>query len=433
MPERTVPDDEADHAGEADDVDSAGETGWPLDAHKRSLLAQLARLIAQHGAARFVEARLVRADLRDFPDPWKRTLPAVRTLLDRLFWHAYLDAEVVIEDARGPRVAEHVQLLDSDIDLIEAAHGRVVFQVTEIGNDDVAGLLAHQVGLAFAKQAPESPFREARVEPTAADGTLAAVFLGLGVLAANSAIYRRHASQLVGREVRSEHKIAMAGGLELDDVAFLLAVQDVVREEPQEDALATLSAAAAERFEDWAVALESHHRELSAELGLDDAPSLPLSRTPAPRRTSGDDAPSSKLNAGRRVYRVPHHLYHREIAGVSLGLLGFLAGLIPGLLTTLAGAVAGRLATPRYFRCSDRDCERVMKGELALCPGCGGAIAMTIAHANERLERDEELDAAAASAAAPDDGDTNDASGDDDRDAAGAGDGTGRGAPGRSS
>ncbi len=374
MVERKTSDEEGDGPVTDDgDEDAMAAISWPLDAHKQRLLAQLAGLIARHGAARFVEAPLVRPDARDFPDPWSRTLPALRRLLERLFWHAYLDVELVLKDARAGRSAEQAQLLDSDIDVIDAANGRAVFQVTAIGNDDVAGLLAHRVGLAFVKLSPGAPFREARLEPTAADGTLAAIYLGLGVLAANSAIYHRHASELVGRTVQYEYKVATAGGLNLDDVTFLLAIQDVVREESQRDALGMLSEVAAEWFQAWAAALEPHRAELRAALALDDAPAVPLSRAAVPVHHL-----VSSFNAGRDVYRLPHSIYDRILVGAVLGLLGFFAGPGVGCLTTIAGLSGGYLATPRCFRCSHRDCGCVMRGKLDTCPGCGGTIVNTV-------------------------------------------------------
>src|SRR5665647_662945 len=125
-----------------------------LASHERALLGELAELIRRFGAERFVTSPLVRANLRDFPDPWEPTVRAVHTVLYRLFWHAYIDASIVVEDVRAAAPPDHRRLTRSEIELAEAAHGRTLFHIASIGNDDVAGALAHQVGTAFLMLAP---------------------------------------------------------------------------------------------------------------------------------------------------------------------------------------------------------------------------------------------------------------------------------------
>ena len=113
-----------------------------------------------------------------------------------MLWLCYVDLDVAIDEppgrgrAVGPRCCG-----SSAIAWAETADGVARFEVGEIGNDDVAGLMSHEVGRAFAAWlADAAPYREAAAEPPSTrDGSIAAVYLGLGVLAANSATYNRTA------------------------------------------------------------------------------------------------------------------------------------------------------------------------------------------------------------------------------------------------
>lgn len=365
---------------------------WPLESHERELVGELAELIRRFGAERFVTLPLVRADLRDFPDPWEPAIPAVHTVLYRLFWHAYIDAAIVVEDDRPALPPDHRRLTSSEIELGEAQHGRVVFHVVSIGNDDVAGALAHQVGTAFLLLAPPDPFRDAMPDPTEAEGSLAAVYLGLGVLATNSARYDRRVSELVGNSVLTESQIATAGGLEQHDLAFLLAVQDIVRAEPQ-DALATLSTVPGELVAACRAELASHREELRALLALDDAPVRALTRSAEPPRvTDVDIRDLRKFNAGSRVFRVPFRSWNPPLLLGTVGSLAFIVNPIVGGAAAVAGLIAGRVISKPGFRCSDPTCEAVSFSELAICTNCGGTVAGTIKHASLRLDAEEEHD-----------------------------------------
>ena len=361
-----------------------------LRSHERALLGELAELIRRFGADRFVTTNLVRADLRDFPDRWEPTIRAVHAVLYRLFWHAYIDSAIVVEDVRAPAAPDHRRLTTSEIELAEAMRGRTVFHVASIGNDDVAGALAHQVGTAFLLLAPPDPFREAAPDPSEAEGSLAAVFLGLGVLAANSARYQRRVSEFVGNSVLSEQQIATAGGLEQHDLAFLLAVQDIVRDEAQ-DALATLAKVPADLVSARRAELAPHKGELRTLLALDDAPARPLSRSPAPPKPAEiSDRDLRKFNAGVRVFRVPFRSWNPPILLGTLGTIGFALGPIVGAGTAFAGLIAGRMMSKPGFRCSDPACEAITRAELPICPHCGGTVAATIKHARDRLDAEEE-------------------------------------------
>lgn len=371
--------------------------GWPLTHEQRALVVFVGELIARAGAERFASAHLVCADERDFPGAWEPTRAAVHALLYRLFWHAHLDAEIEVEDHRRGVAPTHRMLETSVIELVAAGAGRAAFQIESIGNDDVAGLLAHRVGAAFLEVLPPDPFREAKREATPAEASTAAVYLGLGVLVANSSLYARRASRLVGQQVHSEQQMATVGGLSIDEASLLLAVQDLVRDDAPE-ALATLHPPQQEWLERWREALEAHEDELRAMLALDRSEPRPLARAPAPRVP----APSAELelrqfNRGRTTFRVAERRSGRSLLGFALGAVGFAVpfGFVVGPALMLAGALAGRRYAKRVFVCTDPECRAQMASELPTCPRCGGTIAETIAHADLRLERLEELEEAA--------------------------------------
>jgi hypothetical protein len=133
-------------------------------------------------------------------------------VLVRLLWLAHVDLDVAIDDQRrfdpAPRRA-------SDIRWIATTAGVARFQIAAIGNDDVVGLLSHEVGLAYAAwQAGAAAYRDAELPPPSErDGSIAAIYLGLGVLATNAALEGH-------------------GGLGLAAAIYLLAIQAVLRDEP---------------------------------------------------------------------------------------------------------------------------------------------------------------------------------------------------------
>jgi hypothetical protein len=83
----------------------------------------------------------------------------------------------------------------TQLELLRADEGRVELVVSSIGNDDVAGIVAHEIGRAYIARLASGghPFRTMEDGlPGAADGSLATIALGLGVVAANAAHHVRH-------------------------------------------------------------------------------------------------------------------------------------------------------------------------------------------------------------------------------------------------
>lgn len=373
------------------DVPMAGEATWPLTRAQHELLAMLATMIGKFGRERFLEAPVVRADARDFPDKWTPTLQAVHQLAYRLCWHAHIEPAIVVEDHR-PLHDDRGLLRDSSID-VTAQAGTITLAVQAIGNDDVAGLLAHAIGRAFLDLSPGEPFRSAHQVSDEVEGSVAAVFLGLGMLAANASLYRRHAAEIRGRDEYSEQKMAAAGGLDICEATLLLAIQDILRDDVS-DALSTLHGPQKDWVEQWRDVLDPHEAELRAALGLDETHEPhPLTRATAPRvAPAADEQARLRINAGLETMRVRQRSYSLAGIGVALTLfgLGFALALLGsssrraevplvvlGLIGTggLALTVRGLRA---YYTCTDTRCFRIIGANETRCPFCGGTVTKTI-------------------------------------------------------
>jgi hypothetical protein len=398
----------------------AGEARWPLTREQQELLVMLSSMIERFGAERFLESKLVRADKSDFPDKWEGTLQSVHQVLYRLCWHAYIDPEIVVEDLRPPVEDAYVMLRSTEIEIASCAAGTVTFHVNLIGNDDVAGLLAHSIGEAFLELSPDlapgEPFRSTTHEADEREASVAAVFLGLGVPAANAAMYRRHASEIRGRDEHSGTKFATAGGLDIADITLLLAIQDILRDEVQ-PALSTLHASQRDWVEQWKDVLDPHEDELREMLGLDKKREpRTLTRSAAPRVAPAHDEKARKrFNVGEDTMRVVRRSYFMLVPAVFVGAMlgagvGRLLGLEPSSGLGLA-AGAGVLACvvfgfwrwcQPYYRCTHGACSGLVGASDPTCRHCGGAITKTVTQKEleaiwakwraEEEERDEQID-----------------------------------------
>jgi len=403
--------------------------GWPATGTQAVLLDQLAELIERGGAAHLLDAPVVKMDTRDFPDPWQPTRAAVERLLARLFWHAHVDLDVAIDDLRAPDAGARL-LSRSTIEWMQTRDGVAEFQLEAIGNDNVAGALSHEIGRAYlAWIAAATPYREARSAPTDRDGSIAAVYLGLGVLAANAAEYHRSAGEIRGRTAVTEWDVVMTGGLSTDEVLYLLAVQAVLRRAPI-DTHATLRSELRDRLRDAIAGLTPHRDALAARLAIDlAAPRTPLEREPAPAQVTDAERPEPDRRArfaSAETYRVSER---RTVLG---GILGFWTGGTLAFVVALAssrgmlspyfviaafvapiviGIGLGRRA--RYDRCYWRQCMRIQPPAATTCPGCGARIAGPIEDFRAELARraeaeDDQLDALRIAAEAEARGDASD-------------------------
>ena len=378
---------------------------WPLGSHHENLLRELARLIALDGAWRLVRGPVVAATTSDYPDAWDESRDALARVVARTLWHAHVDAEIVLEDARGPAVQGRDYLRRTTVELVHADETRIELLASSLGNDDVAGIVAHEIGRAYvARLAGDHPYRKTDAElPDARIGSIATVALGLGVVAANAAHHDRSAGDTIGRTAYHQHEIAHTGGLDWQDLTFLLAVQATVRDDVL-PALDSLRPSQAEDVAAWREVLDDHEAELVALLAIGDVDAeTPPARPDEPREVAihatFDEADLGRANLGKRVFR-----YSERRTG-AFGILGLVAGIVPAVglavllgpaplnvipvgIGLLAGGIYGR--RQRLHRCAT--CRSFVTATATECRHCGGTIAGDIKHPNERLDREEELE-----------------------------------------
>jgi len=172
-----------------------GEPSEPDVETREHLLDVLGEFVALAGAGPLLLPPVEPGEAA-FPDPWAATRAGIALLLRRLAWHAGLDRAIEVEDRQiGARPMERKPA--TRVALLEVRRSAAVFELELIGADDVAGTLAHEIGVAFAVLHPRNgidPYRTADAPAIAVDpdidlerGSIAAVYLGLGVLAANAA------------------------------------------------------------------------------------------------------------------------------------------------------------------------------------------------------------------------------------------------------
>jgi len=384
---------------------------WPLSVVQRELLSDLATLIARGGTWRFLYGPVVAADETDYPDRWDETRAGVAQVLARTLWHAHAAFDATLEDARAPGAQKEGLLRNTMLQLAHIDGQSARFVLQHIGNDDVAGIAAHEVGRAFVGWVARDghPFRTTPEDglPTSELGSLATIYLGLGVVAANAAYHSRASGKVDGNMAYHSHAVGRAGGLDIDDLAFLLAVQAEVRHDVL-PALASLRPTQTEAVAAWRAVLEDHEDELRQLLGLDttsDRESTP-DRPPAPRpvaiEAAFDEALLSKRNHGKRVFRFSEtRLRGQGTLGGIFGLVAGIAGTVTldlhfaiMLVTTVTGFALGFAVggTRPLYRCAT--CESFLDATATLCPVCGGTIAGDIADRNQRLDAEEALEAA---------------------------------------
>jgi hypothetical protein len=326
-------------------------------------------------------------------------------VLARSLWHAYLDLDGIVVDDRAPG-RDSSKLRTTKLALARVDERELDFTLTSIGNDDVAGIVAHQIGRAYAAlcRRAGAPFREASAGelPCSRTGSLATVAIGLGVVAANAAHHERSTGEIVGYTAKSEHQIAQAGGLDVDDLALLLAIQATVRDDVLA-ALDTLRPLQARLVREWRDVLDDREAELRALLGIADEPDADAPARAAQPRTAIargdiDEANMGKRNFGRPVFKYPeHHGWGRMVlgllAGGALGVgaaaaTGSMAALIsPIPVVGLAGFSRGKRKLS--WRCASCGCTEPR--DVLVCKLCGGAFAGEIRHFSERLDAEERL------------------------------------------
>ena len=367
---------------------------------REQLLSVLAQFIAKAGAAPLLLPPIEPGDAA-FPEPWAPRKSGVALLLRRLAWHAGLDRQIDVEDRlAGAPPTERKPA--TAVELIEVRKRTALFVLRFIGEDDVAGTLAHEIGIAWAmlhRPDGDDPYRTGEAPVISVDpdvdlerGSIATVFLGLGVLAANAA--RQHHAVLEGQSfnpmfVAKTGVQVEAGHVPMESLAYLLAVQAVVRgddapprglQREQSDAVAT-----------WMIELRGQASELRARLGI---PSDAQPGTRAPVVAFDDaaleDEPLPRAIAFRwRTHRGGVGLIAGSLLGVGLAVSVAYRTAAPVIIfgSGVIGHVIGRRV--RVPRCSA--CATICAADATTCRKCGAALRGEIGSLAERLEAEERL------------------------------------------
>src|SRR4029077_13638635 len=82
-------------------------------------------------------------------DRWDETRAGVARVLARTLWHAHALLDATLEDARAPGAQREGLLRNTLLQLVHVDGHAARFALHHIGNDDVAGIAAHEVGRAF--------------------------------------------------------------------------------------------------------------------------------------------------------------------------------------------------------------------------------------------------------------------------------------------
>lgn len=371
----------------------------PNAARRDELIAMLGDLIARTGAGPFL-APPIEPGAAAFPEPWKRTRGAAIAVLRRLAWHSGNPRSIVVVDERlGAPPTDRRPETRVGLQAVEAK--TLQFRMEFLGQDDIAGTLAHELGVAHAavNRRSSDPYREADSPRIDIDpdrdherGSVAAVYLGFGALVANAAFqeYNRP-GKFNGVYYENEHDVLRAGYISLSDIAFLVAVQATIRgaavptglKGPQRDEVTA-----------WMTELAPKKDALREMLGIE-RDAEPDTRDKPVLFSDIDvdeDAPPPRKTAFR-------WLTHRGgvgfVVGSAIGIASAMAVAATNgnalVVISLAGALLGHIGgrfvvTPRCSACAT-----VVKRGATKCRHCGAALRGDITSLSERLEAEERL------------------------------------------
>ncbi|MDQ3296321.1 MAG: hypothetical protein M3619_07040 [Myxococcota bacterium] len=380
------------------------------DAERRNaLLAVLGDLVARGGVASLL-APPIAPGVAAFPEPWRPSVSGVTALLRRLVWHAggLGDRHVIVADELlGAPPTEHKP--QTRVELTEVRQRALAFTLSFVGTDDVVGTLAHEVGVAHAilhRPDDADPYRSAEQPVIPVDlerdlerGSIATVYLGLGVIAANAAFQQYSSRIRTDAYAPHVYEVHRAGYVPMAELAYLLAVQAVVRGETT--APAGLAPPQRDEVLPWIAALVPRASELRARLGVP-ATAHPEPRPPVVRFDDvdvDDDAPRRRAAFRWQTHRGGLGM----IAGVVFAAGIALAVVAPQhvLWCVLAGGGGGHLVgrRVRVARCSA--CVTVLDVRAETCRKCGLALRGDIARLADRLEAEERLEPSPSSPAPP--------------------------------
>jgi hypothetical protein len=371
----------------------------------------LRKLIEKMGSERFLCAPILLPSPRYFPDRWDGAVADVHRLTQRLMHHAGLGDLGFTLSGFDDGASE---IFDSGTagwyaGTVENECCLFGVHVDQLDDPEKAvGVMAHEVAHAF-RDHHKLMNREARDrEELLTD--LTTIYLGFGVFTTNNTDRYRSS----GGYDYTEWSNAKGGYLPPPAMSWLLALQAAARGDPGEiKAIARdLEPNQQAQFKD---AIEEIERDPSwlAELNLPAArperwPYKPIAvREPDEEEAfePEEEEEDPQRNAGVTVYRLRKgSVFERMLVAIwPGGLAGLLLGMIVfGALETwkivaslVAGAVIGGIwitARTLHYVCSASDCGEQVTREMAVCPGCGGALAGNITESQLRVVREEELE-----------------------------------------
>lgn len=357
-----------------------------------------------------------------FPDPWDASRRGVTLLLRRLAWHVGQSRSIVVRDeGLGARPTQrkpetHVELTAirergapvSDAAMKQDEGGTLELTAWFVGEDDVAGTLAHELGVAHAVlaraeqgnpyRAAEPPVLEVDADRNLERGSVATVYLGLGVLAANAA-YQQYsgAGRFNGGYAPLEYEVLRAGYAPMSELAYLLAVQATVR--GTEKAPEGLSPPQRDEVTVWIEALRGRGEELRDRLGIAAGARGKERPEPEPFEESegGEDSEDSeerrqKIGFRWQTTRTGEGFLAGFVAGIPLGWLAgsiVATAAVPGVViaSTIVGLWLGRAT--RIARCST--CATVIARNASECPKCTSTMYGDITQRELRLEAEERV------------------------------------------
>jgi hypothetical protein len=270
-----------------------------------------------------------------------------------------------------------------------------------LGEDDVAGTLAHELGVAHAvthRKEAVDPYRagdgpELLVEERDLErGSIATVYVGLGVVAINAAFqqYSRD-GRFNGAYVPLEYDVLRAGYVPMSELAYAVAVQAVVRGTGVPDGL---SGPQHDEVSAWHAALRGTADELRDRLGIAADAKGPPARpvvVPFDDVNLEDEAEPARNSIAFRWRTHRGGLGFIVGAAVGAGTAIIAAAAAPTMGIVFGAAAVGYIAGRRVLvpRCSA--CATVVAATAATCRRCGAAFHGDIDSLNERLEAEERL------------------------------------------
>lgn len=398
------------------------EQQWLLDA--------LADLVKRRGVGPLVSRPILLPTPECFPDPWTADARGARRLCQRLLLYAGLEAlRAEVVTFTNPTEAETGIGTLGGYTIKHKSEGAVAWfagiedgrclfgvdtnQLSE--SAAVVGTMCHEIAHAY-RAYHHLMHSDRDEEELLTDVTT--IFLGFGVLTANSSDLHRSGGGFDGARVTYSVRHLQAGYLLPEAMCFLLAAQAAVRRLDDHELHLlheALEVNQASYFKAGYKSVTEKPDELTHRLGIPApaewpaAPSLAqltrpladLDQDAVIEAPSAESAPrkSRPIHEGLLIFNVPVKRQNVSFPALMAGLLAVYAwserhygyGAICTLLTALL-AIGDRHARrhPRWH-CSEPECAALIPDDAEVCPQCGGQVAGTIRAADERLAAREAI------------------------------------------